>query len=182
MIFSHHKLNESNIRWDGLVLFFDPYLNAWLQAHIEVLSCTRQCRGGRRTWAADVPTHRFRGIFPTTTCCWLAGGDWNMDFFSTNWECHHPNWLPYFFRGVETTNRLMLQQTCCWCSNNLLVDVFVFMFGDLKLCYQKKLKYIVIYGCSGNVPWSDQVSPALPSSHCFWVPSGNLLHSHWTWP
>ena len=25
--------------------------------------------------------------------------------FPFSWECHHPNWLSYFFRGVETTNR-----------------------------------------------------------------------------
>jgi len=26
--------------------------------------------------------------------------------FSIYWECHHPNWLIYFFRWVETTNQI----------------------------------------------------------------------------
>ena len=39
----------------------------------------------------------------------LVGGDWTiLYFFHIYWECHHPNWLSFFFRGVQTTN----QETC----------------------------------------------------------------------
>ena len=42
----------------------------------------------------------------------LVGGDWNHGIlsFSIYWECHHPNWISYFYRGVETTNQIWISQ------------------------------------------------------------------------
>ena len=39
----------------------------------------------------------------------LVGGLEHAFYFSIYWECHHPNWLSYFFRGVGlTTNQMFI--------------------------------------------------------------------------
>ena len=45
---------------------------------------------------------------------WLVVEPWILGL-SIYWECHHPNWLSYFFRGVEivtvTTNQIYNRNT-----------------------------------------------------------------------
>ena len=43
-------------------------------------------------------------LVSTWSSLWMV--DWNMNFMFpyNDWECHHPNWLIYFFRGVGMTN------------------------------------------------------------------------------
>ena len=59
---------------------------------------------------------------------YLVGGLEHEFYFSLYWECHNPNWrTPSFFRGVETTNQMMLG---CW----LILpwychDMHIFFFG-----------------------------------------------------
>ena len=45
--------------------------------------------------------HFFLGAFRK-----LVGGLEHDFYFPIYWECHHPNWLSYFFRGFETTSQI----------------------------------------------------------------------------
>ena len=45
---------------------------------------------------------------------YLVGG---LEDFSIYWECHHPNWLIYFFRWVETTNQIY---------NNMYMYIYIY--------------------------------------------------------
>ena len=100
-----NAMNHSFL-WDGknhllLFLLFHricSLIREWRTQHIH----------GRniRTWLRCACKFERCGLWsiwnmmPMLNCFngWLVV--WNMFFFPIYWECHHPNWLPYFFRGV----------------------------------------------------------------------------------
>ena len=93
-------------------------------------------------------------------CCilvWLVGGLEHQCYFPIYWECHHPNWLSYFFRGVAQppTSSLvshvhkLTAQRSTWI---FLVDVSVNELDDTCVVPQASLDL-----------WVHQTEPWKPS-------------------
>ena len=68
-------------------------------------------------------------------------GTWIL-WFSIYWEFHHPNWISYFFRGVETTNQML------WLTSNYLYT-YIHISKNLN---PKINKYIYMFRVR-QIPW-----------------------------
>ena len=76
------------------------------------------------------------GIFYFYTMCvtgwWF--GTWIL-WLSIYWGCHDPNWLSFFFRGVQTTNQYIYIY---------IIDRFILNWNNRHIYQKLKQQYIYI--------------------------------------